>query len=260
MPRYFLEVAYKGTNYSGFQSQHNANTIQAEIEKAFTVLQKEKIIMTGSSRTDTGVHALQNFFHFDTNSPLSRQLAGWKGVRGKTDFIYKMNAILPEDIVVKQLIPVSEDAHCRFDAISREYKYFIYRNKNPFLKGRAFYFPYKLDIEILCQAAMILKEYKDFTSFSKRNTQVKSFQCEIQKSEWHLEKDCLVYHVKANRFLRGMVRALTATMLKIGRKKMSLEQFRDIIEAKDCAKASFAVPSQGLFLISIVYPPNLLGE
>ena len=256
MSRYFLEVAYKGTHYSGFQSQHNANTIQEEIEKAFAILQKEKIVMAGSSRTDAGVHALQNFFHFDTNSPLHM----WRGVGGEADFAYKMNAILPEDIVVKKIIPVAEDAHCRFDAVSREYKYFIYRNKNPFLKDRAFYFPYKLNIETLYQAAMILKEYEDFTSFSKRNTQVKSFKCEIRKSEWYFEKDCLVYHVQANRFLRGMVRALTATMLKIGRGKISLNQFRDIIEAKDCTKASFAVPAQGLFLVSVEYTPILMGE
>ena len=250
MPRYFLEVAYKGTNYSGFQSQHNANTIQAEIEKAFTILQKEKIILTGSSRTDTGVHALQNFFHFDTNSPLHL----WRGVGGEADFAYKMNAILPGDIVVKQIIPVAENAHCRFDALSREYKYYIYRYKDPFLKDLAFYYPYKLDIEMLHQAGSIIKEYEDFTSFSKRNTQVKSFKCEMQESKWYWEKDCLVYHVKANRFLRGMVRALTATMLKIGRGQMSLNQFRNIIEAKDCTQASFAVPAQGLFLVSVAYP------
>src|SRR5258705_5292186 len=242
MPRYFLEVAYKGTNYSGFQSQHNANTIQAEIEKALTILQKEKVILTGSSRTDAGVHALQNFFHFDFDRLLN------------SEFVYKMNAILPEDIVVNQIIPVAEDAHCRFDALSREYKYYLYRYKNPFLKDIAFYYPYKLDIEILHQAAAIIKEYEDFTSFSKRNTQVKSFKCEIQESKWYWEKDCLVYHVKANRLLRGMVRALTATMLKIGRGQMSLVQFRGIIEAKDCTKASFAVPAQGLFLVSVAYP------
>ena len=269
MSRYFLEVAYKGSNYSGFQSQHNANTIQAEIEKALSILfrlpsplsgEGQGVRLTGSSRTDAGVHALQNFFHFDTNSPLSRQLAGWRGVGGEADFTYKMNAILPEDIVVKQFIPVAEDAHCRFDAISREYKYFIYKNKNPFLRYRAFYFPYKLDIDLMHNAAAVIKEYEDFTSFSKRNTQVKSFICQIQKSDWYFEDDCLVYHIKANRFLRGMVRALTATMLKIGRGKMSLDQFRDIIEAKDCTKTSFAVPAQGLFLVSVAYPPTLVGE
>jgi tRNA pseudouridine38-40 synthase len=242
MSRYFLEVAYKGTNYSGFQSQQNANTIQAEIEKAFTILQKDKIIMTGSSRTDAGVHALQNFFHFDYDSSLY------------PDFAYKMNAILPNDIVVKKIIPVSDDAHCRFDAISREYNYYIYRNKEPFLKDRAFYFPYKLRIESMQQAALLIKEYTDFTSFSKRNTQVKNFICNVTESKWFWKDNCLVYQVSANRFLRGMVRGLTATMLKIGREKMSLDEFRDIIETRDCTKASFAVPPHGLFLVAVSYP------
>lgn len=248
MPRYFLEVAYKGTNFSGFQSQHNANTIQAELEKAFSVLQKVKVIMTGSSRTDSGVHALQNFLHFDFEGQLNPVL------------VYKMNAILPEDIVVKKLIPVTEESHCRFDAISREYRYNIYRYKDPFLKEKGYYFPYKVDYEKLQNAAAVLKEYEDFTSFSKRNTQVKSFICTIMESKWTFENDCLVYHVKANRFLRGMVRALTATMLKVGRNNISLEEFREIIEAKDCTKSSFAVPAQGLILISVAFPQNLISE
>ena len=253
MPRYFIEVFYKGTNYSGFQTQNNANSIQDEIEKAFLILLKEKVQMTGSSRTDTGVHALQNFFHFDTNSLLHL----WRRVAVEGEvakFIYKINAILPYDIVVKNIISVSQVAHCRFDAISREYKYFIYQKKQPFLKDRAYYFPYKIDIEKMQQAAEIVKGYNDFTSFSKRNTQVKSFICQIEKSEWFLENEKLVYHIKANRFLRGMVRALTATMLKVGRGTISVEEFASIIEAKDCTRASFAVPPQGLFLIAIQYP------
>jgi tRNA pseudouridine38-40 synthase len=259
MRRYFLEVSYKGTNYSGFQVQENANTVQAEIEKAIAVLQKEKISLTASSRTDAGVHALQNYFHFDTESNSPFQNWEGKGGEGKDQFVYKMNAILPADIVVKKLVSVKEDAHSRFDAISREYKYFIYRDKDPFLKDRAFYFPYKLDIDKLKQAAMIVKEYKDFTSFSKRNTQVKTFICEIRGSEWVWEKGCLVYHVKGNRFLRGMVRALTATMLKVGRGKLSLDEFHEIIRAKDCTKASFSVPSHGLFLIAVEYPGGYFG-
>jgi tRNA pseudouridine38-40 synthase len=240
--RYFLEVSYKGTEYSGFQSQHNTGkTIQAEIEKAFLVLQKEVVALTSSSRTDAGVHALQNFFHFD-----------YEGIPHE-HFVYKMNAILPDDIVIHKLIPVAAGAHSRFDALSREYKYFIYRRKDPFLRDRAFYFPYKLDMDKLVAAAMIVKEYEDFTSFSKRNTQVKTFQCRIMESEWVWEEDCLVYRVKGNRFLRGMVRALTATMLKVGREKLSLAEFREVIEARDCTKASFAVPAQGLFLVAIDY-------
>lgn len=242
MPRYFLEVSYKGTAYSGFQSQQNANTVQAEIEKAIEVIQKENILLTGSSRTDTGVHALQNFFHFDYAGEINPH------------FVYKLNAILPDDIVIKALKPVPDDAHCRFDAVSRQYNYQIYRDKDPFIKDRAFFFPYKLDVQKLQQAAAILKEYTDFTSFSKRNTQVKTFECQIIESYWLLQDGCLVYNVKANRFLRGMVRALTATMLKVGRGKTSIDEFRAIIEAKDCTKASFAVPAHGLFLIQVGYP------
>jgi tRNA pseudouridine38-40 synthase len=242
MLRYFLEVSYKGTNYSGFQSQKNANSIQEEVEKAFAILHKEKAVLTGSSRTDAGVHALQNFFHFDFEKSLHPQL------------VYKINAILPEDIVVKSIKLVHSDAHCRFDAVSREYKYFVYRQKDPFLKDRAYYYPYKINIEKLQQAAAILTEYQDFTSFSKRNTQVKTFVCQIQRSEWLQENQCLVYNVKANRFLRGMVRALVATMLKVGRGTIDLEEFRSIVEAKDCTQASFAVPATGLFLIAVNYP------
>lgn len=250
MARYFLEVAYKGTAYSGFQSQENANTIQAEIEKAFETLQRDKITMTGSSRTDAGVHALQNFFHFDSLLPI--QLGN--GVEGEAHFAYRMNAILPHDIVIKSIKAVTDDTHCRFDAISRKYNYYIYRDKDPFLKETAFFFPYKLHVEKMQQAAAIVMEYSDFTSFSKRNTQVKTFICQITESKWIQNNNCLVYNVKANRFLRGMVRALTATMLKVGRGKISLDKFRSIIEAKDCTKASFSVPAHGLFLMEIEYP------
>ncbi len=246
MPRYFLEVAYRGTLYSGFQSQHNANTIQAEIERAFSVLQKEKIIFTGSSRTDAGVHALQNFFHFDYNGEMHAQL------------VYKMNAILPPDIVIQKLVEVPPTAHCRFDAVSREYRYYIYRKKDPFKQDRAFFFPYKLDLEKMQEAAALIKTYNDFRSFSKRNTQVKSFNCDIIESEWITEDQQLVYHVKADRFLRGMVRALTATMLKVGRGKLDLNELAQIIEAKDCTKASFAVPAHGLFLVKVNFPLEMM--
>ncbi len=242
MSRYFLEISYKGTAYSGFQTQENAVTIQSEVEKAIAVLQREPVSLTGSSRTDAGVHALQNFFHFDFDGSLHPQ------------FVYKLNAILPRDIVLHQLIAMGTEAHSRFDAISREYKYFIYRSKDPFLEDRAYYFPYQIDLERMQAAASILMEYEDFRSFSKRNTQVKSFKCRLELSEWAEEGPCLVYRVRGNRFLRGMVRALTATMLKVGRGKISLDEFRRIIEARDCTKASFAVPAHGLFLLKVSYP------
>jgi tRNA pseudouridine38-40 synthase len=242
MSRYFLEVSYKGTAYSGFQLQKNTGkTIQAEVEKAFAVLQREEVSMTGSSRTDAGVHALQNYFHFDYEGEIHPQ------------FLYKLNAILPADIVVRKLVPVSADAHCRFDAVSREYRYYIYRGKDPFLEDRAFYFPYRVSVEKMQEAAGVIKGYTDFTSFSKRNTQVKTFECRITESFWEMEKETLIYHVKANRFLRGMVRALTATMLKVGREKLDMAGFRSVIESRDCTKASFAVPARGLFLGAVEY-------
>jgi tRNA pseudouridine38-40 synthase len=242
MPRYFLEISYKGTAYSGFQAQENANTIQAEVERSFAVLHKEKVSMTGSSRTDAGVHAKQNFFHFDFYGIINPH------------FIYKINAILPKDIVVKSLLKVKDSAHCRFDAVSREYEYHIYRQKDPFLEDRAYYFPFKLDTEKLHNAAAIIKEYTDFSSFSKRNSQVKTFNCNILESKWLATNNILIYNVKANRFLRGMVRALTATMLLVGRNKITIEEFKEIIASQDCTKANFATPSHGLFLKKIEYP------
>ena len=242
MPRYFLEVSYRGENYSGFQVQKNAITIQSEIEKAFKTLQRDEVVMTGSSRTDAGVHALQNFLHFDYDKEIHPH------------FAYKINSILSDEIVIKNLIKVEPEAHCRFDAISREYNYYIYSHKDPFLKDRAYYYPYKLDLEKMEQAAEMLRRYQDFTSFSKRRTQVKSFICKVEESKWARENKSLVYYIKADRFLRGMVRALVATMLLVGREKISIDDFKNIILQKDSAKANFAVPAQGLFLISVNYP------
>ena len=241
MPRYFIEVSYKGTNYSGFQVQQNANSVQAEIEKALDIFYKQKFELTGSSRTDTGVHAHQNFFHFDTEMDIK-------------DGDYNLNAILPDDIVVKRIFKVEDNAHCRFDALSREYHYYIYQHKNPFLRDKAFYVPYSVDVELLQQAAAEIMKHTDFTSFSKRNTQVKSFLCNIYASQWVQEADCLVYKIKANRFLRGMVKGLVGTMLLMGKKKINLDEFRAIIEANDCTKADFSVPPDGLFLIKLTFP------
>ena len=245
LQRYFLEVFYKGSNYSGFQIQENANSVQSEIEKAFAILQKHTVQLTGSSRTDAGVHALQNYFHFDYSGELHPH------------FIYKLNAILPDDIGIKKVSRVAPKAHCRFDAESREYHYYVYRTKNPFLKDRAYYFPYKLDRALLKDAAAMLMEFHDFSAFSKRNSQVKSFLCTIEESEWRTEGDAMVYHIKANRFLRGMVRGITGTMLQVGRGKSSLTNFKDIILSGDCTKANFSVPAHALFLMKVNYPQEI---
>lgn len=240
MPRYFIEVSYKGTLYAGFQVQQNANSIQSEVERALYIFYKQKFILTGSSRTDAGVHAFQNFFHFDSEVEIREE-------------VYNLNAILPGDIVINRVFKVAENAHCRFDAISREYHYHIYQRKNPFLQDRAYYYPYVLDFDLLQQAAAKVLANNDFSSFSKRNTQVKSFICEIHYSEWVIEGDCLVYKVKANRFLRGMVKGLVGTMLQVGRKKISVADFTSIIEAKDCTLADFSVISDGLFLNKVEF-------
>lgn len=247
MPRYFIEVSYKGTNYSGFQIQQNANSIQAEVEKAFKIFFKKEFELTGSSRTDAGVHAFQNFFHFDVDEQLNFQ----------NDFQYNLNSIIPKDIVIKKIFPVNDSAHCRFDAVSREYKYFIYQDKDPFLQDTAFYYPYKLDLGKLNQAAQQIITCEDFTSFSKRNTQVKNFICQILKSEWYVEEDKIIYNVTANRFLRGMVKGLVGTMLRIGTNKISLNEFSKIIEKKDCNKADFSPPSHGLFLNVVNYTSQI---
>ncbi|MBX2922054.1 MAG: tRNA pseudouridine(38-40) synthase TruA [Chitinophagaceae bacterium] len=241
MSRYFIEATYKGTAYAGFQVQDNAATIQSEIQKALGVFFRQEFLLTGSSRTDAGVHALQNFFHFDFDGSIPERV------------IYNINAILPPDIVIKRVYAVHPGAHCRFDAVSREYRYFLYHTKNPFLSDRAYYFPYTLDKIKLQEAAAVIKEYSDFTSFSKRNTQVKNFVCTIMESEWQETSDGWVYYVKANRFLRGMVRGLTGTMLQAGRGKIDIPAFRAIIEKRDCTAADFAVPAHGLFLCRVNY-------
>lgn len=246
--RYFLEVSYKGTRYAGFQIQQNASTIQGEVERALSIVFRTPLQLTGSSRTDAGVHALQNFFHFDADIVFPPKA------------IYNLNALLPLDIVVKRVFPVADDAHCRFLAQSRRYKYYITAVKDPFLTETAWYYPYSVDVDLLQQAAQILFRYQDYTSFSKRNTQVFTHQCSILESEWTAEGNRLLYMVKANRFLRGMVRGLVGTMLLVGRKKISLNDFEKIIQAKDCTKANFATPSHGLFLVDVEYPASLYGQ
>jgi tRNA pseudouridine38-40 synthase len=244
MPRYFIEVFYKGTNYAGFQVQKNANSIQAEIEKALKVFYKETITLTGSSRTDTGVHAFQNYFHFDFDPLQSHNM---------DRDVYRLNAILPPDIVVKRIFEVDGDAHCRFDAKYRVYEYTIHQVKNPFLEDRSYYYPYTLNMTLLNEAASLLLKFRDFTSFSKRNTQVKSFECEIFESEWVHRDGVIVYRVAANRFLRGMVKGLVGTMLKVGRGRITVDEFRKIIELQDASRVDFSVDAHGLTLMAVVY-------
>jgi tRNA pseudouridine38-40 synthase len=245
MQRHFLELSYKGTAYSGFQIQDTGGTIQSEVTDALSTILRTEFQLTGSSRTDAGVHAEQNFFHFDTELEITDK------------HVYNLNAVLPKDIAVKQVRRVSPEAHCRFDATSRSYRYSIYRDKDPFLTDTAWMYPFTIDRILLAEAAAILLEYTDFTSFSKRNTQVKTFNCCIEMSQWVERDGLLLYEVRSNRFLRGMIRGLVATMLRVARSNISINDFRKIIESKDCSKADFSAPAHGLCLTKVAFPVSV---
>ena len=249
MPRYFIEVAYKGTEYSGFQVQQNANTIQAELENACKIFHRKNFELTGSSRTDAGVHAIQNYFHVD----LEEQ------IEDAAKSVYHVNAILPRDIAVKNIMLVSDNVHCRFDAIHRSYEYTITTEKNPFLLEQAYYYPFEINIDTLNECASMLCDYSNFESFAKKNSQVFTYECSITKSIWTLENNLLKYNVTGNRFLRGMVRGLVGTMLLVGRGKYAVEEFRKIIESLNAAKTDFSAPAHGLTLMEVGYNfPHLL--
>lgn len=243
--RYFIEVCYKGTRYSGFQVQNNVDTIQLQVETALHTFYRTPFELTGSSRTDAGVHALQNYFHFDTDVLIDAA------------HIYNLNAILPNDIVIRSLKKVQYDAHCRFHARSRSYRYYITDQKDPFTIESAWYYPYKINVETLNTACGLILGTHDFTSFSKRNTQVNTYNCNIINAQWSRTGKGIHLDIKADRFLRGMVRALVATMLKVGRGTMDINAFAAILSAKNCAAADFSAPAHGLFLMEVEMPPEL---
>ncbi len=247
MIRYVLEVMYDGTHFHGSQLQGNTPTVQLALNKALSTLLREPIVTFGASRTDEGVHALANYYHFDTATPIS------------ATFCYNLNALLPAALAVKQLYQsVQPEFNARFDAISRTYRYKIYKGKNPFYHQRALYYPFALQEDLLHQTADLLKQYTDFESFSKRNTQTYTFKCTLWDSYWEHQGDQLHYVVRANRFLRGMVRGLVSTQLQTARGRFSLDDFKAIIEAKNCTRADFSVTGHGLYLEQIAYPEGSL--
>lgn len=242
MARYFIELMYDGTGFGGFQIQNNHETIQGALENALNTYYRKPLELTGASRTDAGVHALQNYFHVDTDVPLNAK------------HIYNLNAILPIGIVIKAFYAVPENAHARFDAIKRAYIYKIHRYKNPFLVNQSWYYPFSIDINQLQEATDTLLSYTDFETFSKKNTQVNNFNCTINKALWRVEGDALYFEIEANRFLRGMIRGLVGTLLQVGRGQISLEQWHAIVLSKDEQKADFSTPAYGLYLSAIEYP------
>jgi tRNA pseudouridine38-40 synthase len=252
MNRYFLELAYDGTRYSGYQIQDGQHTIQSELTRALETLFRQPMVLTGSSRTDAGVHALQNFFHVDTESTFTARHQ------------YNLNAILPHDIALKGIYAVPATAHCRFDAVHRSYRYQLYHRKDPFMVNRGWLYPYPVNRSILEHLASMVMDYADFTSFSKRNTQVKTYICRVTESAWRETEVGLVYEVRSNRFLRGMIRGLVGTMLRIARTAGTLEEakveFDRILRALDCREADFTTPARGLFLTEVGYPEGLLSD
>jgi tRNA pseudouridine38-40 synthase len=244
--RYFADISYKGTQFHGWQSQQNAKGIQEVIEEALSLQLREKIEIIASGRTDKGVHALQQIVHFDIPKVLDTE-------SDKN----KLNAFLPQDIAINQIIPVQATAHARYDAVARNYIYKISRQKNPFLNGLAYEYKKPLDIDMMQAACGIIVGRHNFQSFSIVKTSVNNFFCDIYEAKWLYNKDCLEFHVKANRFLRGMVRALAGTLLLMGEGKCHLEQFKSIIESRDRKQAGRALPPEGLYLSKIEYPQSV---
>jgi tRNA pseudouridine38-40 synthase len=242
MKRYFIEVAYDGADFGGFQIQANQKTIQGALENAMNILFRENISLTGASRTDAGVHALQNFLHFDTSLPITSK------------HIYNLNSLLPSSIVVNNIYAVPNEAHCRFDAVKRSYIYKIHAKKSPFLEGRSWFYPFPVDIIALQSAADTLLHHTDFESFSKKNTTVNTFDCNITKAKWEQVGDILTFSIDSNRFLRGMIRGLVGTMLHCGRGQQNTADFIRIIASKNEQNVDFSTPAHGLYLSEIIYP------
>ena len=245
--RYFLQLSYKGTNYHGWQIQPNAVSVQEVMEDALSKILREKIAVVGAGRTDTGVHASFFILHFDSEN----------GIPENLDIVYKLNSFLPSDIAVQKVWPVDEEAHARFSATSRTYHYFISTEKDPFATETSHKYLKPIDVDKMNQAAQLLFNYTDFTSFSRLHTDVKTNNCKIMQAEWIVHEKKLLFIVKADRFLRNMVRAIVGTLLEVGQGKLSIEQFCEIIEKQDRGAAGASAPAQGLFLVDIEYPVNI---
>lgn len=242
MGRYLLEFSYDGGSFSGYQIQPNALTVQSELEEKLSILAQQSIEIVGSSRTDAGVHATQQFAHFDLD------------FTPNIDWVYRLNRMLPESLAVQSIVPVNNDFHARFDALSRTYHYFIARQKMPLHRHNTYWFEVPLDIEAMNLASKVLFDYIDFECFSKVKTDVFTFDCSIIQAQWEIKGDLLVFTIQANRFLRGMVRAIVGTLLEVGLGKMSIDDLHAIIQSKDRNRAGRAVPAHGLHLIQVEYP------
>jgi tRNA pseudouridine38-40 synthase len=247
MQRYFIELSFKGTCYHGWQVQPNALSVQEVLETTLSTFLRQKIEVTGAGRTDTGVHASYYIAHFEFEElPFST-----------TDLVEKLNRFLPADIALHRIWPVKADAHARFGAVKRTYQYFISRKKDPFALEASYQYLLSLNVAAMNEAAALLLNYTDFTSFSKLHTDVKTNNCKVYEALWKEEGERLVFTITADRFLRNMVRAIVGTLIEVGRDKISVLDFADIIEKKDRSAAGTSAPPQGLFLAGIEYPEEI---
>ena len=244
--RYFIHLAYNGSRFHGWQIQPNACSVQEELERALSLLLKQPIQPTGCGRTDAGVHASDFYAHFDMENALSAEEC--------LQLTNRLNAFLDENITIYKIFEVAETTHARFDAVSRTYQYHITTSKQPFKQEFSHRIHYKPDIELMNKACEILFEYEDFTSFSKVHTQTKTNLCKIHYAHWEENAGELVFTIKANRFLRNMVRAITGTLLDIGRGKLQCEEMHSIIQAKNRSNAGASLPAKALFLTKVEYP------
>lgn len=244
--RYFIELAYKGTNYHGWQYQPNAASVQETLNKALSMLLKTDIDIVGAGRTDTGVHAKQMFAHFDFENEID-----------VPHLIHKLNSFLPKDIVIFNIQKVTDEAHARFDATKRTYEYQIHTKKDAFENEDSWLYQSPLDLDKMNKACELLFKYNDFECFSKTNTDVHTFNCVIFEANWKQNGNKIVFTISADRFLRNMVRAIVGTMINIGTGKINLTDFEKIIESKDRSEAGFSVPAHGLYLTKIEYKKNL---
>lgn len=250
MSRYFITLAYDGTNYHGWQIQPNAKSVEEELEKSLSTLLRMPIDIVGAGRTDTGVHASKMVAHFD-----------YEGKMDTRQLTYKLNRILPQDICIFEVAKVKADAHARFDATARTYHYFVYTQKNPFRRQYAALLKQPTDFKKMNEAALLLLNVTDFTSFSKLHTDTKTNICHVTEAKWtETEPGLWKFEIKANRFLRNMVRAIVGTLLWVGQGKISIEDFRDIIHQKDRCAAGDSVAANALFLVDIEYPPTIFEE
>ncbi len=246
MKRYFMQLAYKGTNFSGWQRQKNNKSVQGTLEKALSTALRENITVSGAGRTDAGVHAKFYVAHFDAQNDFRPDV-----------LVKRVNGLTPADINIYKIFEPPVKAHARFDALSRTYKYFVHTSRNPFIEDYSYYIYWEPDLDKMQKATDILFEFTDFKAFSKSHSGVKHYLCNIYDARWERFGDKLVFTIKANRFLRNMVRAIVGTLLDIGRGRLEVEDFRRIIQARDRRAATFSAPAQGLFLVDIEYPDNI---